>query len=120
MGCASLSGLDQLDVGDGGPLGADTSPVCQPTETDCTDGIDNDCNGKIDCADPACTSAGYSCTPELGQNLQFAWFSANATPACPGTSTATDVVAKVTAPSTCDCGCTAQANCVDPISVAFE
>ncbi len=28
----------------------------------CTDGVDNDCNGKIDCADVACASAAACCT----------------------------------------------------------
>jgi hypothetical protein len=37
-----------------------TAPACTPnpagatTETSCTDHIDNDCNGKIDCADSGC------------------------------------------------------------------
>jgi hypothetical protein len=35
---------------------------CAPLETNCLDGIDNDCNGKTDCADPAC-GAGYTCVP---------------------------------------------------------
>jgi hypothetical protein len=35
---------------------------CAPIETDCLDGIDNDCNGLTDCADPACTQ-GYQCVP---------------------------------------------------------
>jgi hypothetical protein len=29
----------------------------------CTDGIDNDCNGKVDCADTACTFAANCCVP---------------------------------------------------------
>jgi hypothetical protein len=31
--------------------------VSQTTETICTDGLDNDCNGLIDCADPSCNNA---------------------------------------------------------------
>jgi hypothetical protein len=30
----------------------------------CTDGVDNDCNGKIDCADLACASASACCTSD--------------------------------------------------------
>ncbi|MGQ0507564.1 MAG: hypothetical protein ACT4TC_19855 [Myxococcaceae bacterium] len=30
--------------------------ACEAEETDCADGKDNDCDGKIDCADPACVS----------------------------------------------------------------
>ena len=32
----------------------DCAPPCDPTETDCSDGIDNDCNGDTDCGDAAC------------------------------------------------------------------
>ncbi|MGH7894789.1 MAG: hypothetical protein ACREQL_08980, partial [Candidatus Binatia bacterium] len=42
---------------------------CTPTTEVCTDGVDNDCDGAVDCADancssnPACTG---SCTPSGG------------------------------------------------------
>ncbi|MBI2672973.1 hypothetical protein HYX19_01825, partial [Candidatus Woesearchaeota archaeon] len=37
--------------------------VCQQFETNCSDGIDNDCNGKIDVQDPQCSCASDSdCT----------------------------------------------------------
>ena len=39
-------------------------PVCTPTEaneTSCTDGVDNDCDGKIDAADSDCNTGG-TCT----------------------------------------------------------
>ena len=32
----------------------------------CSDGIDNDCNGLIDCADPACAGKGTCCVPTTG------------------------------------------------------
>jgi hypothetical protein len=35
-----------------------------PTTEDCTNGIDDDGNGLVDCADPAC-NAGYMCVPQL-------------------------------------------------------
>jgi Big-like domain-containing protein len=42
----------------GGALSVCTPPVCTPTqspkETSCSDGIDNDCNGTIDCKDSGC------------------------------------------------------------------
>ncbi len=50
--------------------GSSTCSVCapnksfalaQPTETTCTDGIDNDCDGQVDCADGDCVSAGAVC-----------------------------------------------------------
>lgn len=37
-------------------------PICQTYPEDCHDTIDNDCNGRIDCADTACTSD-PSCRP---------------------------------------------------------
>ncbi len=36
--------------------------ACGAVETDCLDGLDDDCNGLVDCADPAC-GAGYACVP---------------------------------------------------------
>ena len=47
--------------GTGGAAGAGGAP-CKPTGAEnCFDGIDNDCNGKIDCADPACGSGVAQC-----------------------------------------------------------
>jgi hypothetical protein len=37
---------------------------CVPKAEICNDGIDNDCNGFTDCADPACMTQGYACVPE--------------------------------------------------------
>ncbi|MCB9593281.1 MAG: hypothetical protein H6719_11165 [Sandaracinaceae bacterium] len=36
---------------------ADGGPGCPATETDCVDGMDDDCDGLIDCADPDCLDA---------------------------------------------------------------
>ncbi len=50
-----------------GDVRAETAPPeagpdgCGSVEI-CTDGIDNDCNGLVDCADPAC-SPGFACVP---------------------------------------------------------
>jgi hypothetical protein len=51
-----------LCTGGGGPL--------EMPEMSCMDGFDNDCNGLIDCADPACagTSCGAGCTCNNGKH----------------------------------------------------
>jgi hypothetical protein len=41
---------------------ADASDGCVKHTENCTNGIDDDCNGLIDCADPACNPA-YQCVP---------------------------------------------------------
>lgn len=47
--------------GTAGAGGAGGAP-CKPTGAEnCFDGVDNDCNGKIDCADPACGSGVAQC-----------------------------------------------------------
>ena len=46
------------------PPGTSCTDECQVIETDCSDGIDNDQNGLIDCADPACNH--QPCDPHNG------------------------------------------------------
>lgn len=48
-----------LDEGCTLATGVDGGPGCPATETSCTDGLDDDCDGDIDCADADC--AGVSC-----------------------------------------------------------
>jgi len=42
-----------------------TCITCAATETSCTDGIDNDCNGLTDCADPTCSGTITGTAKEL-------------------------------------------------------
>jgi hypothetical protein len=44
----------------------EASPVsdgCVPKPEDCTNGVDDDCDGLTDCADPQCTTMGFQCAP---------------------------------------------------------
>jgi len=54
-------GAEAGDASAGATIVPGTSEVC-------TDGIDNNCNGLIDCADPDCTSA-QSCVPVCGNGV---------------------------------------------------
>jgi hypothetical protein len=83
-----------------GPCGSGGAEICD-------DGIDNDCNGKTDCADPACT-AGYACVDPVPADWTMIAYSEAATlPTCPtGFGTSADVVSikGATTPS-CSCPC---------------
>jgi hypothetical protein len=89
-----------VDVGDG----------CSASE-DCTNGIDDNCDGLVDCADPLC-KAGYTCTPNPpnGWSGPVVLFdgAGNATPpacASPYGGAAIDGHWGMSAPSP-QCGCT--------------
>lgn len=46
----------------------DDPMCCSPQPEDCSDGLDNDCDGRIDCADPDCTSSPYCTGMEVCNN----------------------------------------------------
>lgn len=54
VGASGAGGTAGADAGQGGGGGEN-----------CTNGIDDNGNGKIDCADPACQTAGYVCAPAM-------------------------------------------------------
>lgn len=63
--CQRAANADQTDS-DGDGIG-DVCANCVPTadsENRCSDGVDNDCNGLIDCADPLCAEEQGADTPE--------------------------------------------------------
>ena len=118
-GC-SLSGLDtQYGAADGSAADAATADGanagdaagggdgCKPTEN-CTNGIDDDCNGLVDCADPGCTTAGFACTAgPVPSGWTLVAYSATTRPVCPtlyGTETAI-VSSPAGAADACGCTC---------------
>jgi hypothetical protein len=56
------SATQQPDGALGGDAAADTVVDASPPVEDCLNGVDDDHNGLVDCADPAC-QAGYACIP---------------------------------------------------------
>jgi hypothetical protein len=112
-GC-SLSGLDeQYRAGDGSADDAgSTSDAaagdgCKPTE-DCTNGIDDNCNGLVDCADPACMTTGFACTAAaIPPGWTFVAYAATTRPVCPALYGAEQAIVSdpTGAPDACGCTC---------------
>ena len=95
--------------------------TCVPATEDCMNGIDDDGNGLVDCADPAC-NAGYMCVPTPPSGFTGPgevydgtgpsppcdslytkdYFTGYATPQCPATC------------SPCTCGAPGGVTCGDP------
>jgi hypothetical protein len=74
----------------------------------CTNGVDDDCNGLVDCADPACGTQGYACVAALpAKGWDFEAFSAASQAGCPATLTQKKVDVDPTnlGPATCGCTC---------------
>jgi hypothetical protein len=72
----------------------------------CTDGIDNDCNGLTDCEDPACSQQGYTCVPSPPGGWSFVAFSPDQQPGCPsGQQTSNVDVDPVLQSAACSCTC---------------
>lgn len=82
----------------------------------CTDGIDNDCNGLTDCADPACTALGYACVPPVPSGWTYdAVDMTDAASSCPaGYGSQPLVVSASGGPAVCGCSCNVgkQPDCV--------
>jgi hypothetical protein len=79
---------------------------------DCTNGKDDDCNGLTDCADPACTSAGFLCVPAIPSGWDYVAFNAASRPTCAGglTGQAYDVdPTDLTSQAQCGCTCSVSA-----------
>ncbi len=99
----------------------DGPDACAPLETDCLDGVDNDCNGQTDCADPAC-GAGYTCVPAAATGWDgYALYDDGRLTACPDTyPTQLDTYEGIISfPATCTaCSCAASGATCGTSSVA--
>lgn len=110
VGSGSSSG-GSVDTGAGDVTHDSAIDGCTPTGAEnCTDGIDNDCNGEVDCQDTACTGAGFRCVPDPGaaKGWAFVAFDATSQPACP-TGTQPHPVdvnpTNLSSPASCSCVC---------------
>ncbi len=56
LACISNACTIQTGPGPNQCTGNGTACACTPAETNCNDGIDNDCNNDLDCDDAACTN----------------------------------------------------------------
>lgn len=117
-GC-SLSGLDSeygvtdaspdvtktVEAGVAGDSGS-AGDVCQATE-DCTNGVDDDCNGLVDCADPSCAMQGFACTAAaIPSGWALVAYSAKTRPVCPTMYDAEQAIVSDVDGGTDTCGCT--------------
>jgi hypothetical protein len=100
------------DTGTAGDVVVEAAPTdgCVPTGPEnCTNGIDDDCNGLTDCADPACTTQGYACVAApSAAGWDFVPFDLMAQPGCPSTLKAHDVNVdpqNLSSPAVCSCTC---------------
>jgi hypothetical protein len=75
-----------------------------PTET-CNNGIDDNCDGLVDCADPMCQATGWTCVPPVPGGWQYLAFSQSAQ-TCPAPFTTTPLQMNLSVgTSTCSCPC---------------
>jgi hypothetical protein len=109
--------------------------ACSLIPEDCTNGIDDNCNGKIDCADPECITAGFVCAatysgwfgPAILYDQDGGAFPPTP-PVCPdaGTDYGLDVfdghrsVQASPAICPCTCGAPADAGCPGPSIEPFS
>ncbi|HZU84709.1 MAG TPA: hypothetical protein VE987_17385 [Polyangiaceae bacterium] len=124
---ASLDGPARMDSAAEAPSGDDATPdvvgpddgpieassACVPTGPEnCTNGVDDDCNGLVDCADPACGA--YTCAAPVpaGWSGPIAWWQGSSGATAPGCAAgfqqAFDANSGLSgAAATCSCSCTA-------------
>jgi hypothetical protein len=116
LGVAGSSGNGGAAGGGGAGTGGAGGAACVfKSAEDCFNGIDDDCNGKTDCEDPACT-AGTECIAAPGSTFQAGTEVATPTTTCPsnftGGETALNEGLSVPAATSCSgCSCSATTSC---------
>jgi hypothetical protein len=105
-------GVAGLEATDGGsnPPGTEAGLAEGCKQENCTNGVDDDCNGLVDCEDPACASQGYACVAPPPGGWDFVAFAAGSQTACPAalTQTLVDVdPTSLSTPAVCTCTCEA-------------
>ncbi|AKT39107.1 hypothetical protein [Chondromyces crocatus] len=145
--CGVLTGLDQFEVistsstGTGGSISSGGAGgnagegggggQLQPEPENCLDGIDNDLDGLVDCADVEdCAPADYACipTPPDGWTgnihaLIGDFGSTDAPPGCPEGTTERDFVAEPSDATCTPCACshdTSGASCYAPTVTCYN
>jgi hypothetical protein len=97
------------DSSDTGVASFDAPPVdgCTPKGPEqCTNGVDDDCNGMTDCADPACAQQQYTCVSAPPGGWAFVAFDPSAQLGCPSALHATSVdVDPIENQAQCSCSC---------------
>jgi hypothetical protein len=89
-----------------------TGTGCIPKQEDCTNGVDDDCDEDIDCADSDCTGASgaFQCAPDTADGWTVVTFDGNAAGQCPSGYGNLTSVASEPANNGADCSC----NCGSP------
>ena len=101
LACSSIPDL----VFAGADGGVEAGPCVKSGAELCDDGIDNDCNGKTDCADDACQQR-YRCVDRAPDDWQLTALVQGARPDCPdGFGESSDVRAEIGGSGAPACGC---------------
>jgi Putative metal-binding motif len=108
---------DRAGGGDGSGDTGFIEPSCKPTGAEvCDDGIDNDCNGRVDCADSACTD-GFACVEPPPDGWTPILLAEDARPNCPAGYAAPTDVRVVQGDGAIACACNCGSNCSTTITL---
>ncbi len=128
LDAAADAASDAADAGDAATdAKVDACPNAGGVEN-CTNGIDDNCDGLVDCADPQC-AAGYACVATapagwFGPGSLYDGLSSGTTPPCvaPFPNNAFELNSTPTSPAlTCACACgTVSGGCTTPAITIFS